>query len=190
MEHLATQPKPELLPPGWTGSGAAPLEIDVGCHKGLFLVEMARQYPERNFLGIERQNERVEKTRKKIARMALTNAAVLTGEGADTLSGLPEGCAEHIHVLFPDPWPKRRHHLRRLVQPGFLKECARLLKGGGWLRLVTDDKDYAQAMGEHAREAEGFTLSESDDREYPLTEFQTKFLSDGRPVYRWILRRS
>lgn len=178
-----------VLPDGWADKGSRPLEIDVGCHKGLFLAEMASRYPERNFFGIERQFERVEKTRKKIGRIGLTNAAVSQGDGRAAIEALPSCSADHIHVLFPDPWPKRRHHLRRLIQPEFLSACARALKPGGLLRLVTDDSDYAAWIAEIAPEAPEFEILERDDREYPLTEFQTKFLADGRPVYGRFLRR-
>jgi len=150
---------------------------------------MAQLHPEHNFLGIELQSERVEKTAKKISRLGLTNAHVIRGEGLESLKGLESGCASHIHVLFPDPWPKRRHHARRLVQPNFLEICARLLKPQGWLRLVTDDADYAEAMRLHAPGVSAFVPAENDDREYPLTEFQKKFLEDKRPVYKLILRR-
>lgn len=182
-------PSPDVLPSGWAAPGAPPLEIDVGCHKGLFLVEMARRFPERNFLGIERQAERVAKTGKKIAALQLANAAVVCAEGLETLRGLPESCADHIHVLFPDPWPKRRHHSRRLVQKAFLDRCHEILKPDGFLRLVTDDENYAEAMHAVAAEDPRFERLDQDDREYPLTEFQKKFLADGRPFFSLLLRR-
>jgi tRNA (guanine-N7-)-methyltransferase len=185
----SSQPPPEVLPAGWAGPGARPLEIDVGCHKGRFLVEMARLYPERNFLGIERQRERVEKTRKKIETLGLTNAGVVCAEGLETLKGLPGSCADHIHVLFPDPWPKRRHHNRRLVQAAFLDAAHRILKPGGLLRLVTDDGDYARAMKAVVGGDTRFAPEEADDREYPLTEFQKKFLAEGRVFHALRLRR-
>lgn len=175
------------LPAGWIESGR-PLEIDVGCHKGLFLAEMAALYPDRNFLGIERQAERVERTNRKVQRLEMRNAAVICGEGHETLRALPSDVADHIHVLFPDPWPKRRHHIRRLIQPSFIETCLRLLKPGGILRLVTDDEPYARDIRIHAAAISGLVPCE-DDREYPLTEFQKKFLVDGRPVFALILRK-
>ena len=181
---------PEVLPAGWAAPDAAPLEIDVGCHKGLFLVEMARRYPERNFLGVERQAERVAKTGKKIEAANLANAAVVCAEGLETLKGVPAGCVDHIHVLFPDPWPKRRHHSRRLVQAAFLDRCFEILKPGALLRLVTDDENYARAMKEVAAEDVRFLPQAQEDREYPLTEFQKKFVADGRPFFTLLLRRA
>src|SRR5215831_20856573 len=91
----------------------APLHVDLGCGDGSFLCEMARQFPKKNFLGIERLTKRVVKVRRK-AEM-IENVRVLR---ADTLFAvrylLPEGSVETFYLLFPDPWPKRRHQLRRI----------------------------------------------------------------------------
>lgn len=186
----SSEAPPDLLPAGWTGPGAPALEFDVGCHKGLFLVEMARLHPERNFFGIERQAERVEKTQKKIRALGLSNAAVVCAEGLEALKSAVPACVDNIHVLFPDPWPKRRHSSRRLVQSVFLDRCLEILKPGGLLRLVTDDENYAMAMRKAAREYAEFTPAPGEDREYPLTEFQKKFLAAGRPFHTLLLRRA
>jgi tRNA (guanine-N7-)-methyltransferase len=199
MTRLPTAPEdclpsseapPELLPSGWTGPGAPPLEFDVGCHKGLFLVEMARLHPGRNFLGIERQGERVEKTQKKIRLLGLSNAAVVRADGLEALKSIPPDSVDCIHVLFPDPWPKRRHSSRRLVQAGFLDRCLAILKPGGLLRLVTDDQNYADAMRDVAAGCAAFSPEAEEGRDYPLTEFQKKFLAEGRPFYTLLLRRN
>lgn len=173
---------PDLLPAAWVIPGAPPLEIDVGCHKGLFLVEMAARYPAHNFFGIECQSDRVARTRKKIQSASFTNAGVTCGDGLEVMRQLPANSADWIHVLFPDPWPKRRHHSRRLVQRRFLEACDLVLKSCGTLRLVTDDAAYAVAMRETVAEFGRFTPA-TDGREYPLTEFQKKFRADGREVY-------
>ncbi len=186
----SSEAPPELLPSSWTGPAAAPLEFDVGCHKGLFLVEMARLHPGRNFLGIERQAERVGKTQRKIRSLGLCNAAVVRAEGLEALKNVPPACVDAVHVLFPDPWPKRRHNSRRLVQAAFLERCRSILKPGGLLRLVTDDENYAAAMRDAASGYAEFTPLPADDREYPPTEFQKKFLADGRPFYSLLLLRS
>ena len=180
---------PDLLPGGWRGPGSRPLEIDVGCHKGRFLVEMARRYPVSNFLGVERQRERVERARKKIFRLGLENAAVVHCDGRAAVGRLPDACADYVHVLFPDPWPKRRHKIRRMVRTEFLREVLRILKCRGILRLVTDDPDYARAMEFHAASLAEFQCAIGEGRKYPPTQFQIKFLSDSRPVYGLLLRR-
>ncbi len=174
---------PDLLPVGWQVSGSRPLEIDIGCHKGRFLVEMAQRFPTSNFLGVERQRERVEKARKKIAMLGLGNVEVLHGGGLEILARLPEACADRVHVLFPDPWPKRRHKIRRMVGGEFLLEILRILKARGIVRLVTDDPEYARAMESYAADMAAFQRTESDLANYPPTEFQIKFRADSRPVY-------
>lgn len=186
----SSEAPPEILPAAWVGPGAPPLEIDIGCHKGLFLAEMARLHPERNFLGIERQRERVERTRRKIHALGLANADVVQAEGFEALAGVGPACVDYIHVLFPDPWPKRRHHSRRLVQKAFLDRCAAILKPGGMLRLVTDDEPYAKSMREVSLDAAELKPEAEEDRPYPLTEFQKKFIADGRPFYTLLLRRA
>ncbi|MFZ0709845.1 MAG: tRNA (guanosine(46)-N7)-methyltransferase TrmB [Terrimicrobiaceae bacterium] len=180
---------PDLLPARWQGAGSPPLEIDVGCHKGGFLVEMAQRFPFSNFLGVERQRKRVDKARKKISRLGLANAAVVHGDGLETVAQLPALCADYVHVLFPDPWPKRRHNIRRMVRAEFLGEIARILKRQGLLRLLTDDPDYARAMEIHAAHLAEFQPAVDESREYPPTEFQIKFLADSRPLYGLLLKR-
>ncbi len=152
---------------------------------------MARLFPDVRFLGIEQQRKRVEKTRAKIERLELPNAQVMQGEGLETLRNLlPAGCAAVVHVSFPDPWPKRRHHSRRLVNRDFLREAWRVLAQNGTLRLMTDDEPYFVAMREAAEGFDGFRPVEwADGREYPETEFQKKFAAIAKPIHRLALRR-
>jgi tRNA (guanine-N7-)-methyltransferase len=151
---------------------------------------MAQKYPASNFLGLERQRERVEKARKKIARHALANAEVLHGDGLEIVERLPDACADCVHVLFPDPWPKRRHQARRMVGREFLIEVLRILKVWGFLRLLTDDADYAEAITFQAARIPDYQRLENNRRDYPPTEFQMKFLGDSRPVYQLAFERS
>ena len=155
----------------------------MGCHKGRFLVETALRCPASNFLGVERQRERVERAKRKIALHGIGNAEVLHGDGLEIIRRLPDACADCVHVLFPDPWPKRRHKIRRMVGGKFLVEVLRILKVRGLVRLVTDDAEYARAMESHAAGIAAYQRTENDLGNYPLTEFQIKFLADSRPVY-------
>ena len=150
---------------------------------------MARRSPSANFLGIERQRERVFKARKKIASEGLNNAEVFHGDAHEVLNRLPDECADYVHVLFPDPWPKRRHKNRRMVGLAFLVEVSRLLKARGRLRLVTDDPDYARATELHATSISRFRRIESETCDYPSTEFQLKFVEVSRPIFRLLFER-
>src|SRR6266513_6489090 len=102
---------------------SAPLHVDLGCGDGSFLCEMAQQFPKRNFLGIERLTKRVEKVRRKAEK--IENVRVLR---ADTLFAvrhlLPESSVDTFYLLFPDPWPKRRHQFRRIFTRHFLDAIA------------------------------------------------------------------
>ena len=180
---------PDSLPFGWQGDGSPPLEIDVGCHKGRFLLEMARRFPFANFLGVERQRERVLRTKKKITLEGLNNAEVFHGDAGEVLSCLPDACADCVHVLFPDPWPKRRHENRRMVDHDFLVEVLRLLKAAGRLRLMTDDPEYACAMELHATSISRYRQIESEPRDYPPSEFHLKFVAASRPTFALLFER-
>ncbi|MGH8047716.1 MAG: tRNA (guanine(46)-N(7))-methyltransferase TrmB [Chthoniobacterales bacterium] len=174
------------LPHAWSAMNS-PIEVDVGSHRGTFLVAMAQLYPDRRFLGIERQAGRVERCLKKIERLALANAFAVQSEGLAVFREL-ESKAAVIHVSFPDPWPKRRHQSKRLVNDRFLRDAWNCLEPQGMLRLMTDDAVYFRAMETVVEACDGFAPTEWDDgREYPPTEFQMKFTS--RPVHRLALLR-
>lgn len=174
------------LPAEWL-SQSGPVEIDLGCHKGTFLVAMAQAEPGVRFLGIERQSSRVEKCLSKISRLGLSNAWAIRREG---LGGLRLPGLRTIHVSFPDPWPKRRHWDRRLVNAAFLKEVWEALEPGGTLRLMTDDGPYFLAMQDALARFDGFQETAWDDgREYPKTEFQKRFEAESKPIYRVALAR-
>lgn len=169
---------------------AGPVEIDLGCHRGLFVVEMATRYSAPFFLGVERQRHRVERCAAKIVRLGLANAHVIQGEGLETLRALPANRVDVIHVSFPDPWPKRRHHARRLVNREFVGEAWRALRADGSLRLMTDDEPYFFAMRDAADGFAGFrAIAWDDGRDYPETEFQKKFAAIAKPIHRLALRR-
>ena len=123
--------------------GGAPLEVDLGCGDGSFLVEMARHFPERRFLGVERLLGRVRKVCRKLQRAGLENARVLRLESRYTVEWLlPGDSVSRLHLLCPDPWPKARHHRRRLLQPEFLAAVARVLEPGGEFLFKTDNEEY------------------------------------------------
>src|SRR5258708_39169092 len=120
-----------------------PVEIDLGSGSGRFLIEAARQYPERNFFGVERLLGRVRKTLRSASQLGLTNVRVLRLEIDYTIRFLlsPRSFSR-LHLSFPDPWPKRRHSRRRLVDEGFLTASASALAIGGELLINTVHAAY------------------------------------------------
>jgi tRNA (guanine-N7-)-methyltransferase len=165
---------------------AAPLHVDLGCGDGSFLRELAQTLPERNFLGIDKMAGRVEKTSRKIA--ALENVRVLNVEISYAVRFLlPPESVETFYLFFPDPWPKRRHHRRRLVTTEFLDSIRRALGEDGLLRIATDQADYFNQIQQVARNQSGFVIAENVD--LPSTKFERRFREAGLPIYRLSLRK-
>jgi tRNA (guanine-N7-)-methyltransferase len=149
---------------------------------------MAERFPDCNFLGIERQPARVARCLAKIHRLGQTNAHAVVGEGTDILRMiLPDASVAVLHVSFPDPWPKRRHASRRLVDEAFLREAHRVLRPDGALRLMTDDAPYFESMCRLT--AAGWAEIPWDDgRESVRTSFEKRFHDLGQVLFRRALR--
>jgi tRNA (guanine-N7-)-methyltransferase len=170
----------------------APVELDAGCGEGAFLIAMAERFPDRNYLGIERLLGRVRNTCSRAAKRRLGNIRVLRVEIAYAVTYLlPPSSIAVCHIPFPDPWPKRRHQTRRLINPAFLREVRNILADGGELRLKTDDKPYFAEMERAAAACGGFARMDwPEEPGYPLTGFERAFLEKGLPVYRMLLRKT
>ncbi|MBL9216290.1 MAG: tRNA (guanosine(46)-N7)-methyltransferase TrmB [Opitutaceae bacterium] len=120
-----------------------PVVLEIGCGHGHFLETYARQYPQRHYIGVDLRGERIEKARKKARRAGLTNCHFVRAEAREFLQSLPpEVTFAEIWVLFPDPWPKKRHHKHRLLQPAFLEYLAGRVGKGGRLYYRTDHREY------------------------------------------------
>ncbi len=139
-----------LDPRGWFPHPDRPFEIEVGSGKGTFLVQQAELQPGTNYLGIEWAGEFFNYAADRIRRRALPNVRMLRVDATEFLRWrVPSGIAHVIHLYFSDPWPKSRHHRRRVVQDRFLADAHRVLIPGGELRIVTDHADYWAWMEEH-----------------------------------------
>jgi len=163
-----------------------PLEIDLGSGEGAFIIAMAKRHPERNFLGVERLLGRVRKVCRAIARNELENARIVRIETAYALRYLlPLGTVSVAHVGFPDPWPKRYHQRRRLVQDGFMEALHATLADGGELRVKTDDEPYFRWMEiVFARAKRWQRVDWLEEPDYPITDFERRFTAQGLPIYR------
>lgn len=168
------------------GSGGAPLEIDLGCGDGRFLQAMAEGFPGTNFLGVERLLGRVRKVCRRCERAGLSNVRVLRLETSYAVEWLlPKQSAERVHLLFPDPWPKKKHHKRRLmIQPGFLRSVWELLKDGGEFLFKTDHGEYFELARETVETLPWFHILEWPDDAffYPETDFERQWKEDGRRI--------
>jgi tRNA (guanine-N7-)-methyltransferase len=168
------------------------LEIDLGCGDGSFLVAMAKHHPERDFLGVERLLGRARKVCRKITRAGLENARVLRLESRYVIEWmLPEASVSRLHLLCPDPWPKVRHHRRRLVQADFLRALWRALEPGGEFLFMTDHQDYFLWAEEIVAASGAFERLpwHEDSFFYPKTDFQIQWEAEGKTMWRLRCRR-
>ncbi len=124
-----------------------PLTVEIGFGAGEFLLAAARAQPERRFIGIDVHRPGIGRTLDAIERDGLNNVKLVCRDAAEVMAGgFADGSIDRIEILFPDPWPKKRHHKRRLIQPAFADALAGRLKTGGELHLATDWTGYALRM--------------------------------------------
>lgn len=125
----------------------APRVVEIGFGNGENLLALAERHPERDFLGVEVHAAGIGRVLKAVSENAITNIRIVRHDAVEVFeTGLAPGSVDEILVFFPDPWPKSRHHRRRLIQPEFVQLLARALTADGVLRLATDWEPYAQHM--------------------------------------------
>jgi tRNA (guanine-N7-)-methyltransferase len=168
-----------------------PVEVEVGSGKGLFLVTESQARPGVNFFGIEVVRKYQLFTATRLATRGLRNVRVACADARVVLRDrVATGSVQGVHVYFPDPWWKTRHHKRRVFTDEFAAQCARVLAPGGVLYVATDVADYAAmvraTVGAHTalRELPGPAEHEPEhDLDY-LTNFERKFRREGRAIHR------
>ena len=170
-------------------SRPAPLEIDLGCGDGAFLAALAQENPAHNFLGIERLLGRVRSVCRKVARLDLKNARILRMESDYAVTHLlAAGSVTTFHLLFPDPWPKRRHHRRRAFTPEFVSSIHRALVAGGLFHVTTDHADYFHQIERVIAASDIFVISREQNH-FPPTSFEQKYVARGLSIHRLLLRK-
>lgn len=185
-----------LIDPAAVFGNDRPTCLEIGFGNGEALAALAAAHPERNFLGIEVHRPGVGHLLLKLEQANLDNTRVLRQDAMDILRhGLPESCLEGVYLFFPDPWPKKRHHKRRIVQPEFLARLARALRPGGFLHFATDWEDYARHMLITLRAAPEFRNSAVGgafvDRpaDRPLTRFEQRGQRLGHGIWDLVFLR-
>ncbi|UCH84795.1 MAG: tRNA (guanosine(46)-N7)-methyltransferase TrmB [Candidatus Latescibacterota bacterium] len=124
-----------------------PVEIEIGCGKGKFLIARAMQYPDVNFLGIDLVWKWMRYAVERSQKRSLTNVKFIKTDAREMVRyGAQSATVSVFHIYFPDPWPKRRHHKRRLITGAFLRELHERLAPGGLIELATDHIDYFRQM--------------------------------------------
>ena len=164
-----------------------PLVLDLGCGNGLFLAALAATEPGWNMLGIEKKDYRVRQARRR--SRDLPNARIVQGEATEVMSGLPAASVSRVYLLFSDPWPKRRHAVRRLVQDDFVSLVGSKLAPGGTFFFATDATEYfdwaKERFGESGWKLGDWLLPEG----WPPTEFEQRFVADGVQIGRFQAQR-
>ena len=168
----------------------APLEVDLGCGDGSFLTALAAQNPDNDFLGIERLLGRVRSACRKIERAGLTNARVTRFEISYAVEYLLSPCSvAAFYLLFPDPWPKRRHASRRLVTRDFLASLYRALVPNGTVRIATDEIEYFQHITRLVSESRLFGATTDAVQTAVTTKFERRFRERGLAIHGLDLRK-
>jgi tRNA (guanine-N7-)-methyltransferase len=171
--------------------------LEIGFGAGEHLAWQAERHPESGFLGAECFVNGVAGLLREVRERRLDNVRIFQGDGRDLLDALPEGALDCVYILFPDPWPKARHHKRRLVQDETLERLAEVMKDGVELRLATDDMGYLRWMIARLVRNPNFEWLARGCRDWrerpadwPPTRYELKALGQGRrPVYLRFRRR-
>ncbi|HZL35096.1 MAG TPA: tRNA (guanosine(46)-N7)-methyltransferase TrmB [Tepidisphaeraceae bacterium] len=191
IEPIGLDPDTLARPINWSElfGNDLPVELEIGIGKGTFLTEQAKARPDTNFFGIEWANWYWRYASDRLRRHGCLNSRTVRAEALFFLrEHVPDASISVLHVYFPDPWPKKRHHKRRLIAPPFMQLADRILIPGGRLQIVTDHKDYFEQI-EPVVKASALQIIEYNrpgsaaEGEFVGTNFERKYQREGRPFY-------
>lgn len=192
VEPVGLQVESLPRPLDWTAlyGNDHPVELEIGMGKGTFITEQAKARPEVNFFGIEWANWYWAYASDRLRRNGCLNARTVRAEAGYFLHEfVPDARLSVLHIYFPDPWPKKRHHKRRLIQDGFMPTVLRILRPGGRLQVVTDHQGYWEENVEPVIRRSGLTVVDynrpgsAGQGEFVGTNFERKYQREGRPFY-------
>jgi tRNA (guanine-N7-)-methyltransferase len=172
-----------------------PVEVEIGVGKGKFLIASAEANPGTNYLGLDYAGKWMKKGQVRGEKRRLQNLKFLKGEARNILDRFGTQAVEVFHIYFPDPWPKRRHHRRRLLTSEFLKKLYGFLRSGGLIEIATDNLEYYTAIQEavagsgiswqSVRESVNDRLAYAAHR----TSYEIKYAAENRPLYYMELKK-
>jgi tRNA (guanine-N7-)-methyltransferase len=175
---------------------ARPVEMEIGSGKGGFLLNRARALPQRNFVGIEYANKYFRYAADRMVRWQVTNVRLMRTDARHlVIHHLPPASLAILHVYHPDPWPKKRHHKRRLFQPAFVAAAVEALAPGGRLAVQTDHAEYFEQIREVVAAETRLVPAPFDIPEAGVVEgrvqtnFEVKYLREGRDIYQLAAER-
>lgn len=171
-----------------------PIYLEIGSGKGNFLMNMANNNPDKLFVGIERNVTCAGITCKKLVDNEMKNAKLMWVDAAILLPEVKDDVIDNVFLNFSDPWPKKRHHKRRLTAIQFLNAYYRVLKPGGRIIIKTDQKDLYDFTLENLGETKFKIVFQTEnyqelDEFDTMTEYEENFRKEGLPIYRLILEK-
>ncbi|MDT4992017.1 MAG: tRNA (guanine-N7-)-methyltransferase [Actinoplanes sp.] len=167
--------------PGLFGR-SAPAVLEIGFGMGDATAAMAGADPDRDYLAVEVHTPGIGNLLALVGEQGLTNVRVAHGDAMELVHRLRPGALDAVHVFFPDPWPKARHHKRRLIQPGNVALLRERLRPGGLLHCATDWPDYAASMTRTLAGDPGFVRAQNGFRVRAQTKFERRGAQAGRPI--------
>jgi tRNA (guanine-N7-)-methyltransferase len=173
----------------------APRYLEIGFGNGHSLFEMARRHPDNDYIGIEVHRPGVGSLLLKIEEEQLTNLRLINHDAVEVLEqAIPDNSLNGIYLFFPDPWHKKKHNKRRIVQTGFVEQVRQKLKPGGFFHMATDWEDYALHMMETMNKARGFRNKAGEGKyahreDRPLTKYERRGQKLGHGVWDLIFER-
>ena len=180
----------QLVLPESVFGRTAPLVLEIGSGMGETTAAIAAAHREADFLAVEVHAPGVGSLLNRLAAAQLDNVRVIRHDAVEVLQYMiPDAALAALHLFFPDPWPKKRHHKRRLVQPPFAALVARKLASGGILHAATDWPDYAEQMQEVLAKEPLLHQTESGLMARPATKFETRGRRLGHPIRDLYFRR-
>ena len=171
-----------------------PYYLEIGSGKGQFLVDMAKKFPEKFFVGVERNVTCCGFTAKKLVEEKLENAKLMFINAEILLNNIKDNSIDGIFLNFSDPWPKKRHHKRRLTAEAFLKNYYRVLKPGARIMMKTDNPALFDFTLENLENSPFKVIEQSDnylthDEFDTMTEYEQSFREEGIAIHRLVLEK-
>jgi tRNA (guanine-N7-)-methyltransferase len=174
-----------------------PVHLEVGFGDGESLITQAASNPNKNYLGIEVHDPGIGRCLMNIEKYGLTNIKLSSHDAIEVINDqINQDTIERVNLYFPDPWPKKKHHKRRIVQPTFLDMIGNRLKEGGTFNIATDWAAYAEQIDEVFSHSDHFICSERREHNgelpfmRPRTKFENRGLKKGHRIWDWCFKKS
>lgn len=170
----------------------APLVVEIGCGGGRYIIGQAEAHPEIDYFAVERAGEFFNILKERVAKRRLANMRVCHTDAGDLVANVfPDKGVNTYHIYFPDPWPKKKHHKRRIFSKEVCGHLLRTLEPGGMLYFATDHHDYLQDVLPNIREV--LPLKEHpapwEDAPEGRTNYEIKYMKQGRPIWRFTAQK-